>query len=43
LVDLVSSLHSDSPFFLAEKLTSIIMTAVESRYFLRTNGHPQAQ
>jgi hypothetical protein len=26
---------------LAEKLTSIIMTAVESRYFLRTNGHPR--
>src|ERR1019366_3225889 len=27
-------------FFLAEKLTSVIMTGVESRYFLRTNGHP---
>src|SRR5208337_1321639 len=40
LVDLVSSLHSDSPFFLAEKLPSVIMTGVESRYFLRTNGHP---
>src|ERR1019366_910032 len=29
-------------FFLAEKLPAIIMTAVESRYFLRTNGHPPA-
>src|SRR5271169_5702003 len=27
-------------FFLAEKLPSVIMTGVESRYFLRTNGHP---
>jgi len=26
---------------LAEKLSSVIMTGVESRYFLRTNGHPQ--
>jgi len=26
---------------LAEKTTAIIMTAVESRYFLRINGHPQ--
>jgi DNA-binding CsgD family transcriptional regulator len=25
---------------LAEKTTAIIMTAVESRYFLRINGHP---
>jgi hypothetical protein len=25
---------------LAEKTTSVIMTAVESRYFLRINGHP---
>ena len=41
LVDLVSFLHSDSLlFFLAEKTTAIIMTAVESRYFLRINGHP---
>jgi hypothetical protein len=40
-VDLVSFLHSDSLlFFLAEKTTAIIMTAVESRYFLRINGHP---
>src|SRR5271157_2111825 len=28
-------------FFLAEKTTSVIMTAVESRYFLRINGHPR--
>jgi hypothetical protein len=27
---------------LAEKTTSVIMTAVESRYFLRINGHPLA-
>src|SRR5450759_1466219 len=27
-------------FFLAEKLPSVIMTGVESRYFLRINGHP---
>ncbi|MGP8140919.1 MAG: restriction endonuclease subunit S, partial [Terriglobales bacterium] len=27
-------------FFLAEKTTSVIMTGVESRYFLRINGHP---
>jgi RHS repeat-associated protein len=27
---------------LAEKTTAIIMTAVESRYFLRINGHPHA-
>ena len=41
LVNLISSLHSDSLlFFLAEKTTAIIMTAVESRYFLRINGHP---
>jgi hypothetical protein len=26
---------------LAEKLPSVIMTGVESRYFLRTNGHPR--
>jgi hypothetical protein len=26
---------------LAEKTTAIIMTAVESRYFLRINGHPR--
>jgi hypothetical protein len=26
---------------LAEKLPSVIMTGVESRYFLRINGHPQ--
>jgi hypothetical protein len=26
---------------LAEKTTSVIMTAVESRYFLRINGHPR--
>jgi hypothetical protein len=25
---------------LAEKLPSVIMTGVESRYFLRINGHP---
>jgi hypothetical protein len=43
LLDLVSSLHSDSLlFFLAEKTTAIIVTAVESRYFLRINGHPPA-
>jgi hypothetical protein len=41
LVDPVSSLYSDSLlFFSAEKTTAIIMTAVESRYFLRINGHP---
>jgi hypothetical protein len=28
---------------LAEKTTAIIMTAVESRYFLRINGHPQVK
>src|SRR5208337_708460 len=28
-------------FFLAEKLPSVIMTGVESRYFLRTIGDPQ--
>jgi hypothetical protein len=27
-------------FFLAEKLLSVIMTGVESRYFLRINAHP---
>jgi hypothetical protein len=26
---------------LAEKTTAIIMTALESRYFLRINGHPR--
>jgi len=26
---------------LAEKLPSVIMTGVESRYFLRINGHPR--
>jgi len=41
LVDLVSSLHSDSLLFSwQKKTTSVIMTAVESRYFLRINGHP---
>src|SRR5580704_6660313 len=39
LVDLVSFLHSDSLlFFLAEKTTAIIMTAVESRYFYELTG-----
>jgi len=43
LVDLVSFPHSDSLlFFLAEKTTSVIMTGVESRYFLRINGHPRS-
>jgi hypothetical protein len=28
-------------FFLSRKTTAIIMTVVESRYFLRINGHPQ--
>jgi len=39
LVDLVSFPHSDSLLFLGRKTTSVIMTAVESRYFLRINGH----
>ncbi|MGB8060502.1 MAG: hydrogenase maturation protease [Candidatus Sulfotelmatobacter sp.] len=39
LVDLISFLHSDSLLFFGRK-NSIIMTAVESRYFLRINGHP---
>jgi hypothetical protein len=39
LVDLVSSLHSGSLlFFLAEKTTAIIMTAVESRSFYELTG-----
>ena len=41
LVDLISFLHSDSLLFSwQKKTTSVIMTAVESRYFLRINGHP---
>ena len=38
--DLVSSLHSDSLLFLAENDPRHSMAGVESRYFLRINGHP---
>ena len=39
--DLVSSLHSDSLLFLAENDPRHSMAGVESRYFLRINGHPR--
>ena len=41
-VDLILSLHSDSPFSEKQKLLRAYRPGAESRYFLRTIGHPPA-
>ena len=41
-VDLILSLHSDSPFSEKQKLLRAYRPGAESRYFLRTIGHPLA-
>jgi hypothetical protein len=40
-INLIWFSHSDSPFLGKENLLQPIKAGAESRYFLRTNGHPR--